>query len=397
MQSPAPAVNPARLAAFNFGIQVVWGAILGVSLQARSAELGGTNGIAAYAGLAAGGAAVAVAVQLLAGFLSDRRRTRVGHRREFSVAGAALALPALVWFYLAPDWTQLVAAFISLQIGMNVAAGPYQAAIPDAIPQQARGLASSWMAGFQSLGNAAGLLLVISVHDPRSIALGLALPFAASWAITFGALRARPEEGGVSGAPSRLFGPNLRVLLLSRGLVYLGFFTLVDFLLFFVRDSLRVAGSDAVVRQTGLLFLTFTCAAAAGAALAARPADRYDKRAVVTVACAVMALALALLASAAATPIAYAAAFAAGVAWGAFLSADWALATVLLPAGAMATAMGIWNVSIALPQVAAPLLTLPFVNRFNERSAGLGPRIAICLAIVELLAGAAWIWRLPPV
>jgi hypothetical protein len=63
----------------------------------------------------------------------------------------------------------------------------------------------------------------------------------------------------------------------------------------------------------------------------------------------------------------------------------------------MATAMGIWNVATTLPQVIAPLATAPLVERANARAAGLGPRLAIVLALVEFVAGALFVWRLPRV
>ena len=143
--------------------------------------------------------------------------------------------------------------------------------------------------------------------------------------------------------------------------------------------------------------LSFTLAAIGGAALAARPVDRRDKRLVVTVACCTIALALAVLAMAPSLAFAFPAAALAGLAWGAFVTADWALAAIVLPQRAMATTMGIWNIATALPQVVAPLLTLPLVLRFNEIAAGSGPRAAIVLSLVEFLAGGTLIWRLPRV
>jgi MFS family permease len=393
----APPVSAARLCAFNAGIQLVWGAILAVSLQARSVELAHGNGVRAYATIAALGALLATIVQPLIGALSDRRRLRVGERQFFYAAGLALALPALVWFYLAPSWWQLLAAFFLLQIGMNVAGGPYQAAIPDYVPRARRGAASSWMSAYQSVGNAAGLVVAGFVHDGRVVAAALALPFTLSWGVTVGYMRTLTGNvAEAAGAPLATLlrdGP-LRALLLSRGLVNVGFFTLLGFLLFYVRDSLGVRGDD-VRTQTALVFLTFTLAAVAGAAAAARPADRLDKRVVVSVACAAVALALAVLAASTALPLAYVAAGAAGAAWGAFVTADWALASAVLPAGAMATAMGIWNFATTFPQVVAPLATAPLVERFNALAPGLGPRAAVVLSLLEFVAGGALIWRLP--
>jgi len=395
----ASAADPARLCAFNAGIQVVWGAILAVSLQARSIGLGGGDGVRDYALIAASGALVATLVQLGAGPWSDRARKRSGSRHVFYTTGVALALPALAWFYLAPTFGQLVAAFVFLEIAMNVASGPYQAIIPDYVAPGRRGIASSWMAAYQSIGNAAGLLVAGFVHDLRIVALALAGALAGSYGTTAAQLRGRialrAPERSTRIATRAARGP-LLALLASRGLINLGFFTLLGFLLFYVRDALGVGGI-ATTTQTALLFLAFTLAAVGGAALAARPTDRRDKRAVVTVAIGTIVVALAFLAGATSLPVAYAAATLAGAAWGAFVTADWALASAVLPAEAMATAMGIWNVATAFPQVIAPLLTAPLVDALNARAPGLGPRAAIVLAIVEFAAGTVVVWRLPRV
>jgi MFS family permease len=394
----SPRVDAARLCAFNAGIQLVWGAILAVSLQARSTELAHDDGVRAYAAIAAIGALIATIVQPLAGALSDRHKARAGQRQLFYAGGLAISLPALGWFYLAPAWPQLLAAFFLLQIGMNVASGPYQAVIPDYVAPGRRGNASAWMSAYQSIGNAAGLLVAGFVQDARVVAAALAIPFAIAWAVTvtyLRGLRANPAD------PVRALGATLarnaplQALLLSRGLVNVGFFTLLGFLLFYVRDALGMSG-DAVRTNTALIFLTFTLSAVGGAAFSARYVDRVDKRTVVMVSCGCVGLALALLAVATALPLAYVAAAAAGAAWGAFVTADWALASAVLPAGAMATAMGVWNVATTVPQVVAPLVTAPLVERFNAISAGLGPRAAIVLSLVEFVVGGALIRRLPP-
>jgi MFS family permease len=393
--STPAACEPARLCALNAGIQLVWGAILAVSLQARSIELAPGAGVQTYASLASLGALLATVVQLLAGRLSDRRRRRVGDRRAFYTAGVALALPALGWFYLTPNLPGLTASFCALQIALNVALGPYQAAIPDYVVRDRRGLASSWMSAYQSIGNAAGLIVAGFVHDLRLVALALGAPLLATYRVTVAHVRslaAQPAEGG---ARLALRGP-LGALLLSRGLTNVGFYTLLGFLLFYVRDSLGVAGT-AVQTQTALLFLTFTLSAVGGATLAAKPTDRYDKRLVVTAANVALVAALALFAAAPGLGLAYAASLLAGAAWGAFVTADWALASAVLPAGAMATAMGIWNVATTLPQVVAPALTAPLVLRFDALRPGLGPRAAIVVALGEFTLGAAFIWRLPRV
>jgi len=345
--------------------------------------------------LAALGAAVATVVQFAFGLFSDLRRRVVGHRREFYVAGILIVVPALFWFYLAPAWPQFVAAFIVLQVGVNVTIAPYQASIPDFVVRSRRGIAASWMSIYQAVGNAAGLLIAGFVHDLRIVAVALAAPFAASWSVTFAHVR---KLADVTEEPIAPVNPTraLLILLWSRGLINVGFFTLLGFLFFYARESLGIVG-DSTRAQTALLFLTFTLCAAPGAALAARPIDRLDKRLVVTLSCGVIAVALAILATAHALPVAYAAAILAGLGWGAFVTADYTLATVVLPPETMATSMGIWNIATTIPQVVAPIAALPLVLHFDALAPGLGPRAAIVAALFEYLAGAALIWRLPRV
>ncbi|MGH7729488.1 MAG: hypothetical protein ACREM2_11975, partial [Vulcanimicrobiaceae bacterium] len=72
------------------GIQFVWGAVLAVSLQARTIALvGSAHAVVAYAALAAGGALVATVVQFLAGIAADRERRRRGDRLRAYAVGTA--------------------------------------------------------------------------------------------------------------------------------------------------------------------------------------------------------------------------------------------------------------------------------------------------------------------
>jgi MFS family permease len=386
----------AQLCALNAGIQLVWGAILAVSLQARSIELAGSDGVKAYAFVAGVGAAVATIVQLVAGPLSDRIVARGGTRRAFFALGIGFAIPAIVWLYLAPTFAQFALAFFALEIAMNVAGGPYQAIIPDFVQVDRRGLASSWMSAYQSLGNAVGVVIAGLVHDPRAVALAIVVPLAGTAIVTIAHVRGRRPAFVARDADAprvSLSGP-LAWLLVSRGLINVGFFTLLGFLLFFVRDSLGFRGPD-VTTWTGVLFLDFTLASVVGAVLFARATDRYDKRAVVTITASGVALSLAVLACANSLAPAFVAATLAGIAWGGFVTADWALATSLLPGAVMATAMGIWNIATALPQVIAAPLGGAIVQFGDRYGAGVGARVAIGSAILEFLAGAALIWRLP--
>ncbi len=380
--------QPARLSALWFGIQAVWSAILGVFLQSEVTQFAGTGDVRTYAWIAAGGALVAALVQVLAGFWSDRRIAVSGHRRAFYVGGIALAAPALVAFFLASSLPALIVAFVLLQIGMNVAGGPYQAAIPDAVGEEHRGKASSWMSVSSFAGSVTGLLVAATLHG-LAAALALVAALLGGAAVALAHLRALPAT--VARSVTLRISPDMLTILFSRAAINVGFYTLLGFLFFFVRESLRVSDPRTL---TGLLFLAFTVAGAPGALLAGRAADRYDKRIVISLAAVAIAIAVGAFALAPNVPVAFCAALASGCAWGAFFTADWALAYAILPRGAMAAAMGVWNLAAALPQIIAPAITAPLVAAIDAQHGGAGPRAAFALVIVEFAAGAALLWRL---
>jgi MFS family permease len=163
---------------------------------------------------------------------------------------------------------------------------------------------------------------------------------------------------------------------------------------FFVAQSLGVPPAG-VRTATALLFLTFTLANVLGAIVGAKPVDRFDKRAVVFMANGVVAIGLLALMLTAKLTWALLFAGLAGIAWGVYFIADWALACTLLPRNTMASAMAVWNIAATLPQIVAPLITTPIVERVNAFAPGTGPRVAIGLAIVEFTIGALWLYRLP--
>lgn len=383
------AVNPARLGAFWFGIQMVWGALLGISLQARAIELAGPHAIAAYTLLPVAGASVAAVTQILFGILSDRRHRMGSRRTEFYIAGALLGAAAVVWFYLAPNYGQLVAAVITLQFGLNIAIGPYQAAIPDVAGPQTVGSASAWMAALQSLGNAAGILVATFVRSAAAIGLTIAATLLATGAATVTHVRrlnvSRDDE-----APLNVTR-NFIDLFISRAFVYLGFYTLVGYLLFYVTDTMR---GDSIM-LTGILFLLFLAAAAGGAAFSGRAVSRFERRNVATIGGGVFIAALVVFVfSANVLPI-VGAAIAAGAAWGVFLTADWALGCAFLPRAALATAMGIWNLALIIPQIAAPAAVWGLLSRLSALQSAEAPRLAFALACLEVAAGLFWLRRLP--
>jgi hypothetical protein len=61
----------------------------------------------------------------------------------------------------------------------------------------------------------------------------------------------------------------------------------------------------------------------------------------------------------------------------------------------MASAMGVWNLAIVIPQVVAPALAAWVFGHFSGAEATVAPRAAFALALGETFIGVAWLWRLP--
>jgi MFS family permease len=388
--------NPLSLALFWLGIQAVWGALLGISLQSRTIELVSSDALIAYGRLATIGAVVAAVTQLLVGFLSDSRRRRGSRRLEFYLVGAAGGAAGIAFFYGAGSFTALVVSYVVLQAALNLAIGPYQAIIPDFVERARTGIASSAMAALQSAGNAAGALAASFITSARGLAATLDVLLLGTCLVTCAHVRDLPlsESAQETQNPPRVTRAFVD-LFISRALIYIGFYTLLGYLLFYVNSVLAPATLASARMQTGIIIVGFTLVGAAGAALAARPSDRLDKRIVATAGAAAFIGALAIFIASSGIAGIGAATLVAGLGWGAFLVADWAIACRLLPAGSMAAAMGIWNLAIVVPQIVAPALTTAVLAGLRLSGNHAAPRVAFALALLETLVGAAWLWRLP--
>ncbi len=391
---PARTANPFRLALFWLGIQAVWGALLGISLQSRTIELAPADALLAYGRLATIGAIVAAVAQVVVGVWSDARRRRGSRRIEFYAVGAFGGAVALVFFYDAPTLAALTVAFVALQASLNVAIGPYQAIIPDFVDRSRIGAASSWMAALQGAGNAVGALAASFIANARVLSGALAGLLVACWAVTADHARRLALSTGDETQPRARVTRAFVDLFISRALVYVGFYTLLGYLLFYVTAVLGATSLAGARRETGILIVTFTIVSAGGAALAARPSDRLDRRLVATIGAAAFIGALALFIASHALAGVVAATLLAGAGWGVFLVADWAIACRVLPTGSMAAAMGVWNLAVVLPQIAAPALTTALLQRLALTNSSQGPRVAFTLALCETLVGIAWLWRL---
>jgi MFS family permease len=392
----ARTANAFRLALFWLGIQAVWGALLGVSLQARATELSGGSALIATGRLATIGAVVAAITQVVVGIWSDGRRRAGSRRIGFYIAGAIGGSAALLFFYEASTMFALTIAFIAVQASLNLAIGPYQAIIPDFVESKRTGVASSWMAALQGAGNAIGALGASFIVNLRLLGASLGALLLSTCAVTVAHIVRLPlRDDSIPTAKRVRVTRAFADLFISRAFVYSGFYTLLFYLFFYVSAVFQTAALSDARRDTGILIVAFTLVGMLGAGLAARPSDRLDKRLVANVGGGAFMIALGLFIGSHSLPGAAVATLVAGMGWGVFLVADWAIACRILPPNAMAAAMGVWNLAVVLPQIVAPLITTIVLQRFALTGGPLAPRVAFGLALVETFVGIAWLWRIP--
>ena len=81
-----------------------------------------------------------------------------------------------------------------------------------------------------------------------------------------------------------------------------------------------------------------------------------------------------------------------GLGFGAYLAVDWALGIDVLPAGEDAAKdMGIWHVSMVLPQMIAPAISGMILTAFKSSSLLLGYTMIFALAAIWFILGTVFV------
>ncbi len=383
----------ARLSFFWFGIQVVWGAVLGVLLQVRLVAIFGGAAAEKYALFAAAGAIAAILAQLGSAILSDRAAAGERSRAPLYLVGSVVAAAAFVVFLTEKSAGALFASYLALQIGMNVAIAPYQAAVPEYLKRERQRAGSAWLAAMQSLGNAVGAVIAALLSLPLTAAIVPVL-LIGSLAIGYRPLaRNVVERVADASTPTKLTRAHVD-LFGSRALIFLAFYTMLGYLYFWVLGA-RLLASIAPRTIAGAAIVLFTLAGVAGAALAGRLAARMELRATAILGIAAFAVATALYALSSGLTILLVAGILGGLGWGAFLSADWALGARYVLPSARALGFALWNLAVVLPQFFAPSIVGLLATFARPEGALATSRFAFGIAFFELVVGMLWLVRLP--
>ncbi len=209
------------------------------------------------------GMGIAMLVQPMVGYLSDRTTLSWGRRRPYIAVGSLLATVLMVGIGAATNYLWLLVASVLVQLFANVAQTPYDAMVKDQVPQNQRGQVSS----VRVMSGAAGAVLLVLVtglimdrHMVRErdlwlwTALALPVVFMAVTALwTMFAVDdeevASPPPGESEGAQSQRGETHrgLRVLLAAGFFFTLAGGILQTYTLFFLKDVVKLENPASAV------------------------------------------------------------------------------------------------------------------------------------------------------
>lgn len=313
------------------------------------------------------GAIAAGLSNLAVGALSDSTRGRWGRRRPFILAGIAAVVGAHGLVYFATDVWTLVVAVIGFQVAVNLVFSPLNAVLPDRVPDRQKGLVSACQ----------GLALPIAGLFSAAVLAILAPDLAARFAITGLAIACLllpfalgvvepPARGPVQRAPRIslvvLLDRDFRLAFMSRLLVQVSITLNILYLLFYLQDAaeLPTGGGWQADRALGLLLATGTIAGLCTGLAGGWLSDRMGRRKQLVMLGGLMMSGGALIMCAQPQwpgPLLAQLLFGAGL--GLYSTVDIALVAQVLPDPAHAGRdLGVMNLAITLPQIAAPLIGL---------------------------------------
>ena len=343
------------------GLSFMWNALHPIILPAvllnyvPDAQKNTYLGLLTFAGLV-----LATLVQPISGALSDGWRSRWGKRRPLIVLGTLFDIVFLTLMAWAGGLAWLAIGYIGLQISSNTAHGPLQGLLPDRVPKEQLGVASSLktfmdMASLIIASLLAGRLLDPVTRNPTlilSVVIGL-LVVSASVTV-LGTPEEPTDADKAKHANWNEFFDQFHIdfrantsywwVVAERALFLLGIYGVQAFAQYYIQDVLRVADPP---KQTGDLLAALTLSLVALVLAGGWLVDRFGAKRVLYAGSFIAAagMALMLLTRDMTGLRIFGSVLGAGI--GLFLTANWALANKLAPAAEAGKYLGLSNLATA--------------------------------------------------
>jgi Na+/melibiose symporter-like transporter len=395
-----------KITILGFATTALWQSLHGIILPQRLLDFVPEAQKNTYLGiLTLCGLLLAMFVQPIAGAISDRSSFKWGRRRPYIFFGIIISILLLMGIPLAGSFAAIFVVYCLLQVAANTAQGPYQAFIPELVPKSKRGMASGFRSLFELAGGVIFVLIAGKYYTEKNGIEGLWLVIGTLGFVLLVTMLTTVLFVHESPAPTTKQQPSKLAtitqiinkdiwknhsfiwFLVSRLLFYMGFTTIQQFALYYLRDVVGVADPSAATSH-------FIVIAAVGMLVVVWPAgyfsDKVGRKLLTAVSGLLGAAGIAVIAlSHEYNMILYAAGII-GVAKGIFDSTNWALATDFAPKNEEARFLGIANMATAGGAVLARVIG-PAIDYFNGRSALSGYNFMLIMCIVYFVAGAAFI------
>lgn len=325
----------------------------------------------------------------LFGMLSDRCQSRLGRRRPFIAIGGALTGLSLIFLGLAGQVWMFFVGYLLVQISDDIAMGPYSAIVPEYIPEESRGRAAGIMGLLklmaQFVAALCGVLLAKNIFG-LYVVMAMLNVVCALW--VFFTIKEEPFIRSIENTKFDLahsvrnfWSPfrhtDFRWIWITSFLNAFGFYMILTYLRFYLSDRvlppLRESGSivpDFILKDP--LVAAIVCAVIISvsggfaALMAGRWVNKIGRKKVVIGAGWLMFAALVPFALIPNYLVILALAVPFGMGYGAYISSDWALVSDVLGDDIeYGKNMGLWQMSVATPQVISGFLgtLLDFLNR----------------------------------
>jgi len=412
--SPGTAINRfqpvdyLKITIFGFALSALWSSLHTIIMPLRLLEFVPESLKNTYLDLLVLiGLILAMAVQPIAGAISDRSSFGWGRRRPYILLGGLLILLLLPGIGFCGSYVTIFIVYCLLQISSNTAQGPFQGFIPDLVPEGRRGTASGVRGFLNLLGGVTLIRLIAPLMDRYLIEheiSGLWLTLSVLAIILLGVMLAtvitvkeRPGTGGPKSSlmltlhKSFMFDiktrPDFMVFLVACFLIFMAWGTLMAHALYFLMDVVEVPGPAAAT--SNLLIVVAVCLLAV-VYPAGNLCDKVGRKPIAVSSGLLGALGIVAL---------YFSAFLSqnyiyimfsggilGICGGAWVSTQWALATDLVSKGEEARYLGLVNMSIASAGALSRLVG-PAIDFFNTISLNLGYSAMLLVCFFCFIAG----------
>jgi len=401
-----------KITVFSFALAALWSSLHSIILPLRLLDFVAESEKNTYLGiLTFSGLILAMIVQPIVGAISDRSGFSWGPRRPYILLGTiavVLVLPGIGFF---SSYFAIFIIYCLMQISANIAQGPYQGFIPDLVPGEKRGLASGVKGLLEIAGGVALIYPIALLMDRYTIGQGMSwlwLALVALGVVLAGAslatilmVKEQPRAGGNQlSFLATLYSsfkidigkhPGFILFLVSRLLILMAFTTVQTFALYFLRD---VVGVTSPAEATAKFSLVAVAGMLAIVYPAGRLSDRVGRRPIVVTSGLLGALGIALIFFFQHSYILIMCCGGlVGIAFGAFMSTNWALATDLIPKSEAARYLGLTNLASAGGAALARLIG-PVIDFFNASSPGLGYNVMLGACFLYLLAGSVVLMKI---